>query len=224
MSRVSIVMKTHISKRGGVKLVVIVGACLLLAGFAWSDRRDRLDRVDGSSMTEENIVTAADPAKAKAAFNEAAKVFFSARCANCHPASDTPTQGDEMVPHTMGVTRGEEGRGVYGQKCTTCHQNENLAGEHMPPGTSKDWHMPPANQKMVFQGLTPRQLCMNFKDPSKNGGHKTLAAAMEHVQKKDPLVIWAWDPGNGRTVPPMSFDAFAAKVQEWVDNGGVCPD
>ena len=124
----------------------------------------------------------------------------------------------------MGVTRGKDGKGVYGQKCTTCHQNENLAGDHMPPGTSKDWHMPPADQKMVFQGLTAGQLCRNFKDPSKNGGHKTLAGAMEHVQKKDPLVTWAWDPGNGRTVPPMSFEAFAAKVQEWVDNGGACPD
>jgi cytochrome c5 len=212
---------THFSKRRLLKLSVIVGLCLLLAGFAWSERPPR---VDGSSMNDETIASSPDPAKAKAAFNEAARVFFSARCANCHPASDTPTQGDSMTPHTMGVTRGEEGKGVYGQKCTTCHQNENLAGEHMPPGTSKDWHMPPADQKMVFQGLTPRQLCANFKDPSKNGGHKTLAAAMEHVQKKDPLVIWAWDPGNGRTVPPMTFDAFSAKVQEWVDNGGACPD
>jgi cytochrome c5 len=212
------------SKRRTLKLAVIIGICLLLAGVAWSERRDLSDRVEGSSMTEETVALAPDPAKAKAAFNEAAKVFFSARCANCHPANDTPTQGDEMTPHTMGVTRGSEGKGVYGQRCTTCHQNENLAGEHMPPGTSKDWHMPPANQKMVFQGLTPGQLCTNFKDPSKNGGHKTLAAAMEHVQKRDPLVIWAWEPGNGRTLPPMSFDAFSAKVQEWVENGGACPD
>ena len=215
---------TDFSKRAGFKLAVILGTCLLLAGFAWSDRLDREERVEGSTISEETIAAAPDPAKAKAAFNEAAKVFFSARCANCHPASDTPTQGDEMTPHTMGVTRGKDGHGVYGQRCNTCHQNENLPGDHLPPGTSKDWHMPPADQKMVFQGLTAGQLCANFKDPSKNGGHKTLAGAMEHVHKKDPLVTWAWDPGNGRTVPPMSFEAFAAKVQEWVDNGGACPD
>jgi hypothetical protein len=215
---------TDFPKRRGLKLAIILGTCFLLAGFAWSDQRDRQERVEGSTMTEETVAAAPDPAKAKAAFKEAATVFFSARCANCHPASDTPTQGDEMTPHTMGVTRGKEGNGVYGQRCTTCHQNENLAGDHMPPGTSKDWHMPPADQKMVFQGLTAGQLCANFKDPSKNGGHKTLAGAMEHVHKRDPLVTWAWDPGNGRTLPPMSFDAFAAKVQEWVDNGGACPD
>jgi cytochrome c5 len=211
-------------KRRGMKLAIIIGACLLLAGFAWSERLVRVDRVEGSSITDADLATAPDPEKAKAAFKEAATVFFSARCANCHPASDTPTQGDEMTPHTMGVTRGKDGSGVYGQKCTTCHQNENLPGAHMPPGTVKKWHMPPADQKMVFQGLTPGQLCRNFKDPFKNGGHKTLAAAMEHVQSKDPLVTWAWEPGNGRTVPPMGLDAFLAKVQEWVDNGGACPD
>lgn len=215
---------TGFSKRTSLKLLIIAAGCLLLAGFAWSNQRNRPERVDGSSMTEAEIATAPDPEKAKAAFNEAAKVFFSARCANCHPASDTPTQGDEMEPHTMAVTRGKDGRGVYGQRCTTCHQNENLDGSHLPPGTSKEWHMPPADQKMVFQGLTNGQLCRNFKDPLKNGGHKTLAGAMEHVQKKDPLVTWAWEPGNGRTTPPMSFEAFSAKVQEWVDNGGACPD
>jgi len=99
------------------------------------------------------------------------------------------------------VTRGKEGKGVYGMKCTTCHQNENLPGVHLPPGTSKDWHMPPADQKMVFQGLTPAQLCRNFKDPSKNGGHKTLRDAMDHIQKKDPLVMWDGVPAMAAPFP-----------------------
>lgn len=212
------------SNRNVLKLMLIGLACSAVAGFAWAARVSRPEKVEGSELNEETIAAAADPEAARAAFNEAAKVFFHARCANCHPAGDTPTQGDEMTPHTMAVTRGPEGKGVYGQTCTTCHQSENLAGEHMPPGTSKPWHMPPANQKMVFQGLTPGQLCRNFKDPAKNGGHKTLAGAMEHVHSRDPLVVWAWDPGNGRTVPPMSFDEFAGKVDEWVKNGGACPE
>lgn len=212
------------SKDRSLKSAIIAAAFLTVASFAWSDQRNRPERVEGSTIAEADIETAPDPEKAKAAFKEAAKVFFSARCANCHPASDTPTQGDQMEPHTMSVTRGEYGFGVYGQRCTSCHQNENLDGEHMPPGTSKDWHMPPADQKMVFQGLTAAQLCRNFKDPSMNGGHKTLAGAMEHIQSKDPLVTWAWEPGNGRSVPPMGLEEFLAKVQEWVDNGGACPD
>lgn len=217
-------MKTKFSNRNALKLVLIGLACFAVAGFAWAGRAANPERVEGSTLNDEIVETAPNPEAARAAFNDAAKVFFSARCANCHPAGDTPTQGDEMTPHTMAVTRGPEGKGVYGQTCTTCHQNENLPGEHMPPGTSKDWHMPPANQKMVFQGLTPGQLCRNFKDPSKNGGHKTLREAMEHVQKRDPLVIWGWEPGNGRSVPPLSFEEFSAKVEEWVNNGGDCPE
>lgn len=211
-----------ISPKSLLKLVIML-TVLTLAVFAVSSRA-RIEPVPSSVISETDIPFAEDPVKARAAFNEAVKVFFSARCANCHPAGDIPTQGDEMVPHTMAVTRGKDGHGVYGQRCSTCHQLENLPGEHMPPGTSKAWHMPPANQKMVFQGLTPGQLCRNFKNPATNGGFKTLREAMEHIQKKDPLVTWAWEPGNGRTVPPMSFEDFSAKVEEWVTNGGACPE
>lgn len=212
------------SKRNSLKFIILVAVCLIFSGLAWSNQRNRLHRIESSVINEADIPLASDPEKAKAAFSEAVKVFFSARCANCHPAGDIPTQGDEMTPHTQGVTRGADGKGVYGMKCTTCHQMENLPGVHLPPGTSKDWHMPPANQKMVFQGLMPSQLCRNFKDPAKNGGHKTLREAMEHIQQKDALVMWGWDPGNGRTLPPMSFEDFSAKVEEWVKSGGACPE
>lgn len=215
---------TFFSNRNILKLSFIGIAFFAVTAFAYTSRSNRPERIEDSTINEETVANSPDPEKAKTAFNAAVKVFFSARCANCHPAGDIPTQGDEMTPHTQGVTRGKEGKGVYGMTCTTCHQAENLPGVHLPPGTSKDWHMPPANQKMVFQGLTAGQLCRNFKDPSKNGGHKTLREAMDHIQKKDPLVVWAWQPGNGRSVPPMSFEDFSAKVEEWVSNGGACPE
>jgi len=210
------------SKLNYLKLSIVGIAVFALAGFAWSGGQLGSPRVDNTLVG--TLGDAEREAISIDAFNETAKVYFSARCANCHPAGDVPTQGDEMTPHTMGVTRGKDGKGVYGHKCTTCHQNENLEGEKMPPGTSKDWHMPPASHKMPFQGLTAGQLCRNFKDPKQNGGFKTAKEAMEHVQKRDPLVMWGWEPGNGRTTPPLSFDEFAAKVQEWVDNGAACPD
>lgn len=205
-----------------LKLAVIGIAVFALAGFAWTGGRFGTPQVDNTFVG--TLGEADREAVSVAAFNEASKVFFSARCANCHPAGDVPTQGDAMTPHTQGVTRGKEGTGMYGMKCTTCHQNENLEGDHLPPGTTKDWHMPPASHKMPFQGLTAGQLCRNFIDPKQNGGFKTAKEAMEHVQKRDPLVMWGWNPGNGRTTPPLSFDEFAAKVQEWVDNGAACPE
>ena len=52
---------------------------------------------------------------------------------------------------------------------------------------------------MVFQGRTPGELCRQLKDPKLNGG-KTGEQIVEHISK-DPLVLWAWNPGEGRTMP-----------------------
>ena len=210
--------------RNRLKLFVIAAACLVFAGIALSRDPAKANVAAGSDFTNVEKLAEPDDAKAKAAFSEAVKVFFSARCANCHPGGNAPTMGDAMTPHSQNVVRGKEGWGEYGMSCTTCHQDENLAGQHMPPGTAKPWHMPPADQKMVFQGISAGQLCRNFKDPAKNGGHKTLRDAMDHIQNKDPLVMWGWEPGNGRTLPPMSFEDFSARIETWVSNGGACPD
>jgi len=75
---------------------------------------------------------------------------------------------------------------------------------------------------MVFQGRSPAELCAQLKDPAQNGG-KTLAQLLEHVAH-DPLVAWGWNPGKGRTLPPLPKDEFVAKFQTWVDARGACPD
>jgi hypothetical protein len=209
------------SKRNGLKLFILSLACLLFAGFGWSSRinlskfsepRDKNESVDYGDLET-----------ARAAFVEAYPVFMSPRCANCHPAGDVPTQGDMMLLHTQGITRGKDGKGVYGMKCTTCHQKENLDGDHLPPGVSTEWHMPPADMKMVFQGRTAKQLCLQLKDPKQNGGRKTPEEAINHLEE-DPIVHWGWSPGNGRTTPPLSYEVFLAKMKEWAGNGGTCPE
>lgn len=212
----------NVSKPNTLKLALVGITCFAFAGFAWTGGRFSGEAVDNTFVGSLGESEAGNPEVAVAAFNDAAKVFFSARCANCHPASDTPTQGDAMTPHAQGVTRGKDGKGVYGMKCNTCHQAENLEGDHMPPGVP-NWHMPPADQKMVFQGLTAGQLCRQLKDPSKNGGRKTAKEAIHHLEE-DPLVHWAWTPGNGRTLPPMSYEDFMAKMNAWVENGAACPE
>lgn len=207
--------------RNALKLLAVGAASLLFAGFAWSNyARDVSNESSSPPVATEIVLSKTE--KSRAAFLDAYKVFMSPRCANCHPGADTPTQGDEMTPHTQGVTRGADGKGKYGMKCTTCHQAENLEGENMPPGVP-NWHMPPADMKMVFQGRSARQLCEQFKDPKRNGGKKTLAEAMEHL-KGDPLVTWGWTPGNGRSVPPLTYDEFMKKMNEWIENGGACPE
>ena len=161
-----------------------------------------------------------DAAAAQAAFNRAWTVFNSPRCRNCHPSGDAPLQGEDGHVHIQDVKRGADGKGVYGMKCSTCHQAANLPGANMPPGNPK-WSLPPATMKMVIQGETAGQFCRQLKDPAKNG-HRTLAQIIEHVSS-DELVGWGWNPGDGRTLPPLDRPEFVAAMKAWVDNGAACP-
>jgi len=155
------------------------------------------------------------------AFLQVYKVFTSPRCQNCHPPGDAPLQGDDGHVHLQNVKRGKDGHGVYGMRCNTCHQTANLQGEHMPPGNSK-WFLPSPEQKMVFVGRSPAQLCRQLNDPKQTGG-RSLQQLLEHVSSDD-LVGWAWDPGTGRTRPPLSRAETIAQMKIWIDGGGACPE
>jgi hypothetical protein len=155
------------------------------------------------------------------AFVRAYPVFMHGRCMNCHPAGDVPLQGDDGRLHPQNVQRGPDGRGLYALKCASCHQDSNVAGLHMPPG-NPNWHLPPADMPMVFQGRSPRELAAQLKDPKRNGG-KTLAEILHHVEK-DGLVVGCWNPGDGRTKPPMAHSEFAKAFREWVESGAELPD
>jgi len=160
-------------------------------------------------------------AASQAAFVAAYPVFLHPRCMNCHPAGDAPLVGDESLPHPQNVKRGPDGLGLYAMKCSSCHQLKNLPGEHMPPG-NPNWHLPPPETPMVFQGKTPHELALQLKDKERNGG-KSLEELLEHVEK-DNLVTGGWDPGDGRTKPPMSHEEFVALMRVWVENGAVAPE
>ena len=154
------------------------------------------------------------------AFMGVYKVLMSPRCMNCHPAGDAPLQGDDSHVHTMNVQRGVDGHGVYALKCQNCHQPQNVPGLHTPPGNPK-WALPPADMKMVFQGRTPRQLARQLLDPKQNGG-KTKQQLIDHATS-DEIVLGGWDPGEGRTLPPMSHAAFAKLFKTWIDKGAYLP-
>ncbi len=142
------------------------------------------------------------------------------RCMNCHSRGDFPRQGDDSHPHTMNVRRGPEGHGATAEKCTTCHQDHNLAGAHMPPG-APNWGLPPPSTPMIWEGLTDRQICRAIKDPKQNR-NRNLDQLVVHLTS-DKLVMWAWEPGEGRNPIPMSHDEFAAKVKKWQAAGAPCP-
>lgn len=153
------------------------------------------------------------------AFAKVYKVLMSPRCMNCHPSGDIPLQGDDNHLHTMGPQRGKEGKGIYAMKCANCHQPTNIAGLHMPPG-NPNWHLPPAATKMIFQGRTPHQLAKQLVDPKQNGG-KNIQKLLEHAD--DGLVKAGWNPGEGRTLPPMSHAEFKEAWTTWIKTGAYAP-
>ena len=158
-------------------------------------------------------------AESKAAFLQAYRVFMSPRCMNCHPSGDVPLQGDDSHLHSQGVKRGPDGKGLYALKCKNCHQDNNLEDDHLPPG-SPSWSLPPSHHKMVFQGKSPHELALHFKD-NRFTGFKNFAKDMLHHVESEPLVLHSWTYG---TPPPLSHEVFVSKVKEWIQKGAVVPD
>ncbi|HEX7623358.1 MAG TPA: Isoquinoline 1-oxidoreductase subunit [Anaeromyxobacteraceae bacterium] len=167
---------------------------------------------------------AAAPPQGAAAFETVKAVLQSPRCVNCHPAGDAPLQGDDSHVHLQHIQRGVDGHGVAGLTCAACHGQANPPasyGPHAPPGVSTMWRLPPADTKMVFEGLGARALCEQLKDPQRNGG-KDLAALIEHVSA-DAIVLWGWSPGYGRKAVPIAHADFVAAFKAWAQAGAPCP-
>ena len=155
-----------------------------------------------------------------AGFKTVYSVLMHPRCMNCHPSGDIPLQGEASVLHTMRVQRGKDGRGISALKCSNCHQAENIPGLHTPPG-NPNWHLPPSDMKMPFQGKTPRELALQLLDPSRNGG-KSKEALIEHVTN-DKLVQGGWNPSEGRSAPPVTHLAFVKAMRAWLEGGAYIP-
>jgi len=157
-----------------------------------------------------------------ALFGEAMKVIASPRCMNCHPATRTPTQGEDSHPHVPLMDATDSGHGPAGLACTTCHGAENVLTYSdsivSVPGHAH-WGLAPA--AMAWQGMTPGAICAQIKDPGRNGD-RTLAEIHEHMAK-DTLVGWAWNPGPGRTPAPGTQAGFGELIAAWIATGAACP-
>jgi len=156
---------------------------------------------------------------AAAAFERMVPVLHNPRCMNCHSSGDFPRQGDDSHRHTMQVRRGPDRHGVNAVRCSTCHQDHNLAGIHMPPG-APEWGLPPPSMPMIWERLSDRRLCELLKDSARNG-HRSVEQIVKHMST--PLVVWGWHPDDGRTPIAMPFAQFLAAVQAWAANGAGCP-
>jgi hypothetical protein len=155
--------------------------------------------------------------RSRALFLEASRVLTHPRCVNCHPADESPRQGDASLLHDPPVRRGDADRGVPALECTSCHQDRNLDHARVPG--APDWHLAP--RTMAWLGRAPAAICEQLKDPARTRG-KDLAAVADHVAH-DHLVAWAFAPGADRTVPPGDQAALGALFQAWIESGAACP-
>ena len=168
--------------------------------------------------TPESFSSIGDTAARSAAlFAEAGKVLTSARCVNCHPAGDRPLQTDAGRLHQPPVERGADGFGAVSARCSTCHQGDNFDPAGMPGHAH--WHLAP--REMAWQGKTVGEICVQVKDPARNGG-RTLAQIHDHMTN-DSLVGWAWAPGYGRASAPGTQKELGALLDAWIKTGAVCP-
>jgi len=206
-------MKQHFTNRAHrflhLRKVIVIGILLFaVAGLTSSFRH-----------VPKATVANADSVASVEAFMKVYKVLMSPRCMNCHPSGDIPLQGDASTLHAMHPKRGADGKGMYAMKCANCHQPTNTPGLHTPPGNPK-WQLPPADMKMVFQGKTPNELAKQLTDPKRNG-NKNTEKLIEHAD--DGLVVAAWNPGEGRTVPPLTHAEFKKAWITWIKKGAYAP-
>ena len=151
-----------------------------------------------------------------ALFQPIYSVLTHPRCLNCHPKTDFPRQGDERRRHDQLVMRGPDDHGAPTLQCAACHQDRNVADDAVPG--APHWALAPLS--MAWEDLDPVQLCGVLKDPGHNGG-RDLDALFRHMAE-DPLVLWGWTPGKGRTTPPLDHPAFVQALRTWIDAGAPC--
>lgn len=214
------VMKQHIQNNTQKKLplksitvMVVIFFTVVVITSAYKEKNDVAVNNNTAAYINKDSIESVK------AFMQVYKVLMSPRCMNCHPSGDVPLQGNDSQLHKMLPKRGKEGKGVYAMKCSNCHLPENTAGIHSPPG-APNWHLPPANMKMIFQGRKPNQLAKQLMDPKQNG-NKNKQQLIAHAD--DGLVLAAWNPGEGLTLPPMSHAAFKKAWITWIEKGAYAP-
>ncbi len=178
------------------------------------------------------VVGIAPPATAQQRGNPAAhawtrvyEVLSHPRCANCHVNSDNlpmwsgRSYGVSPRPHGMNVSGGTSRNGAeLGLPCSTCHTRQNSTLPHGPPG-APSWALAPL--PMQWFGKSSAEICAQLKDRNRNG-NRSLEEIAHHIED-DPLVLWGWDPGPGRTPAPYSGTETARSVRVWAAGGAPCP-
>lgn len=199
---------------------VIVG---LTCCVGWATAADKVNHVTELKPALAFATINDERARSVALFSEAGKVIQSPRCMNCHPVERRPTQGDDLHAHVPLMQGGADGKGVPALPCKSCHGPANfatLAASIPSIAGNPHWRLAPAS--MAWQGKSLGEICVQTKDPKRNGG-RSLAQIQRHMGTDD-LVGWAWRPGEGRSAAPGTQSEFGALIAAWIATGAYCPE
>jgi len=196
------------------KYYYLFGSFLFLA--IWSMGQLTAHNENGQDLIENISSTEEEP------FDKMMSVLMHQRCVNCHPAGDTPHQGEDSHLHNFDVVRGKDNHGLAGYTCNTCHQSENNDYSGVPG--APHWAVAPI--EMAWEGKTRVEIATQMMDPKRNGG-RSHHDIMEHLTEHE-LVLWAWDPGVDdegipREVPPVPKDEYIEAVKAWIEAGAIIP-
>ena len=199
-------------------LAIVFATTAALGLLTGSARAERHEGDDGLRPVSAFAGIADEAERSRALFTEAGKVMLHPRCINCHPAGDSPLQGEDGELHEPPVRRGLGGTGIVGMRCRACHMRENFEPGGVPG--AEQWVLAP--RRMAWEGFTLAELCAQVKDPERNG-QRTLEEIVEHMSE-DHLVGWGWHPGADRQPAPGSQETFGELIAAWVETGAECPE
>jgi hypothetical protein len=138
------------------------------------------------------------------------------RCLNCHQP-EHPLQGDSRRIHIPPVARGTDNYGAGTMRCYNCHNDRNNEMAWVPGAPS--WKLAPTN--MLWEGKSSAELCELLKTQSLYPS--AIPDAIIKHMAEEPLVLWGWDPGRGRTSIPIPHEEFVRLVKVWASGGLACP-
>jgi hypothetical protein len=199
-------------------LAIVALLTSMIAAYAVAHGQGQPQPRPGLASPESFAGISDTAARSVAIFNELGKVLTHPRCTNCHPTGDHPRQGDGARLHQPPVERGADGHGLPAMRCPICHQKANFEPGRVPG--HPEWHLAP--REMAWEGKTIAEICVQIKDPARNGGRK-VQDLIQHIGE-DTLVGWAWAPGADRQPAPGTQKQAGALVAAWVETGAACPE
>lgn len=153
------------------------------------------------------------------------------RCANCHVDTRaipiwTPAGETKSRVHGMNIHGGVSRIGAEAMPCSTCHMTSTLPNDPAPapPRAGIPWQLAPV--EFLWYGQSGAEICKQLRDPARNGGRDAVALLdhLRHDASLSGFIPRGWEPGEGRSTPPGTFEDHVRDMAEWGAAGQPCPE